>query len=76
MASGVRVCSRQLEVPATSLAKSATESGFPYPCDEREGFGNPSGRIPEPIQGHQDNADTGSQENEKRRGTTRGRGSK
>ncbi|KAJ1183933.1 hypothetical protein NDU88_000743 [Pleurodeles waltl] len=47
----------QLELPATSRAKSGTESRFSYPCDERDGVGNPSGRIPEPIQGRQDDAD-------------------
>ncbi|KAJ1127315.1 hypothetical protein NDU88_005718 [Pleurodeles waltl] len=49
--------SRQLELPATSRAKSGTESRFPYPCGESNGVRNPSGRIPAPLQGHQDNAD-------------------
>ncbi|KAJ1215848.1 hypothetical protein NDU88_003455 [Pleurodeles waltl] len=52
-----RVCSRQQELPATSQAKSGTESRFPYPCDECDGVGNPSGRIPEPLHGCQDDVD-------------------
>ncbi|KAJ1089092.1 hypothetical protein NDU88_002245 [Pleurodeles waltl] len=54
---GVGVCSRQLEVPATSRAKSGTESRFPYPCDERKGVEYPSGWILGPLQGRQDNVD-------------------
>ncbi|KAJ1197177.1 hypothetical protein NDU88_001039 [Pleurodeles waltl] len=50
-------CSRQLEFPATSRAKSGTESRFSNPCDYNDGIGNPSGRIPESLPGHQDNLD-------------------
>ncbi|KAJ1107288.1 hypothetical protein NDU88_004680 [Pleurodeles waltl] len=50
-------CSRQLAVPATTREKSGAESRFPHPCNEREGVRSPGGRIPEPLQGCQDNAD-------------------
>ncbi|KAJ1144849.1 hypothetical protein NDU88_011143 [Pleurodeles waltl] len=49
---------RQLELPAPSRAKSGPESRFSYPCDEHDGVGNPSGRIPESLPRHQDNVDT------------------
>ncbi|KAJ1149419.1 hypothetical protein NDU88_002229 [Pleurodeles waltl] len=51
------VFSRQLELPAPSRAKSGPESRFSYPYDERDGVGNPSGRIPKSLPGHQDNVD-------------------
>ncbi|KAJ1126711.1 hypothetical protein NDU88_005117 [Pleurodeles waltl] len=47
---------RQLELPATSQETSGTESRFSYLCDECNGIGNPSGRIPEPLKGRQDDA--------------------
>ncbi|KAJ1143447.1 hypothetical protein NDU88_009756 [Pleurodeles waltl] len=48
---------RQLEFPATSRVTSGTESRFPNPCDDHDGIGNPSGRIPDSQSGHHGNED-------------------
>ncbi|KAJ1206710.1 hypothetical protein NDU88_002111 [Pleurodeles waltl] len=57
MASNRVECSRQQELPATSQEESGTESRFPFPCNEDAGVRNPSGRIPEPSHGCQDDTD-------------------